>query len=97
MGDPPVPGEAELRLDSGPSEARDGQVAIFTRWGPLTAMLAAGYAPQIALLGEGDRVILSEPLDPAMFERARAMAVRMEPELAPLVADYRNRCPFHGS
>jgi hypothetical protein len=34
----------------------------------------------------------SERIDSDTFRNAREMAERLEPELAPLVADYRNRC-----
>jgi hypothetical protein len=87
-------GQSEFRLDSGPVRAPGGGVYVFTRWGTLTATLAEAYNPRLVLRDDRGRVVRSEPMDAAIFDRARDMAMRLEPELAPLVADFRNLCRF---
>lgn len=90
-----APGQAILDLDSGPIPARDGWTTVFTRWGTLTALLADADGPRFVVLGDDQILFRSEPIDPATFRNAREMAMRLEPELAPLVADYRNRCTYY--
>jgi hypothetical protein len=90
-----APGEDDLGLDSGAIPAREGWTYVFTRWGTLTGLLGDSYAPRFVVLGDDRELFRSEPIDPATFRDAREMAMRLESELAPLVADYRNRCTFY--
>jgi hypothetical protein len=84
--------ERTLFLDSGPIPARDGWTNFYTQWGILTGLIDEAYSARFIVLGDDREVFRSEPIDPATFRNAREMAERLEPELAPLVADYRNRC-----
>ena len=95
LQDVAAPGQAVLDLDSGPIPAREGWTYVSTRWGTLTGLLADADSPRFVVLGDDREVFRSAPIDPATFRNAREMAMRLEPELAPLVADYRNRCTFY--
>jgi hypothetical protein len=84
-----------LNLDSGPIPAHDGWTTVYTRWSALTGLLAEAHSARFIVFGDDRELFRSEPIDPATFRNAREMAMRLEPELAPLVADYRNRCTFY--
>jgi hypothetical protein len=88
-------GQNELQLDSGPTRPHDGTVHIFSRWGTLTAAIAEAYDPHIVLIDDEGTIVGSELVDPAIFGRARDIATRLRPELAPLVANYRNLCTYY--
>lgn len=86
-------GQSELQLDSGLTRPLDGTVHVFTRWGTLVAMISEAYDPRIVLLDGDGTVVRSEPIDAGIFGQARELATRLQPELTPVIADYR-RCTF---
>jgi hypothetical protein len=86
----------ELQLQSGLMRPRpeDGLLYIFTRWSALRAMLATATEPRFVVLSAEGNVVRSDPVDPAAFEQAIALAAGLRPALEAMVADYRNRCRY---
>jgi hypothetical protein len=91
----PAPGETELALDGALVPSGQDYLYVLTEWGPLTAMLAGADSPRIMVLDGEGTAIADEAIDPETFRRAREGAERLGPELAPLVAHYRDRCAFY--
>lgn len=87
-------GQSRLLFQSEFTRPEGGVLNVFTDWGPLTGILSRAADPRILLLDANGAAIRSEQVDPEDFDRAVAAAVRLQPELDALVADYRNRCPF---
>ena len=87
-------GEPTLDLDSGPIPAEEGWTYVFTSWRTLTGLISDAYSPRFVVLADGEEVFRSAPIEPLRFQGARTAAEALEPDLAPLVADYRRKCQF---